>query len=120
MLGQFLNGLKEDIRVEVRLLNPISLEQAMELALRVEEKNRKTGLKKSGVSWFKGGQYSSVSFKSPQSNGSTAYILHSSPTSVRSWSSQASESQSSVSSPKSITPSSTMKMGGQMRRLTDK
>lgn len=85
MLGQFLNGLKEDIRVKVRLLNPISLEQAMELALRMEEKHRATGLKKSGMSWFKGDQYSSVSFKSPRSSGSTSYGLHSSPKSVRSW-----------------------------------
>lgn len=38
-LGQFLNGLTEEIRAEVRILNPISLEQAMELALRVEERN---------------------------------------------------------------------------------
>lgn len=46
MLGQFLNGLKDDIRAEVCLLNPISLEHAMELALRVEEKNKINAAKK--------------------------------------------------------------------------
>lgn len=42
MMGQFLNGLKEDVKTEVRVLNPMSLEQAMELALRVEDKNKAT------------------------------------------------------------------------------
>lgn len=69
MMGPFLNGLKEDIRVEVRLLNPISLEQAMELALRVEERNKVSGYKKTGMGLFKGGQFSSISFKSPNSVG---------------------------------------------------
>lgn len=36
LLGQFLNGLKEDVKAEVQILNPKSLEQAMELALRVK------------------------------------------------------------------------------------
>lgn len=31
-LGQFLNGLKEDIRAEVRLLGPLTVDHAMELA----------------------------------------------------------------------------------------
>lgn len=39
LLGLFLNGLKEEIKVEVWLLHPVGLEQAMELALRVEERN---------------------------------------------------------------------------------
>lgn len=43
LMGQFLNGLKEDVKAEVRVLNPLSLEQAMELALRVEDKNKATG-----------------------------------------------------------------------------
>ena len=42
LLGQFLNGLKEEIRVEVRLLNPVNFEQAMELTVKVEERNRVT------------------------------------------------------------------------------
>lgn len=39
-LGQFLNGLREDIRVEVRLLGPLTVDHAMELANMVEEKLR--------------------------------------------------------------------------------
>ena len=39
-LGQFLNGLKKEIRAEVRVLGPRFLEQAMELALKVEEKSK--------------------------------------------------------------------------------
>lgn len=36
--GQYINGLKEDIRVEVRILDPITLDQAMELSMRIDEK----------------------------------------------------------------------------------
>lgn len=38
--GQFLNGLKEEIKVEVRLLGPKNLDNAMDLALMVEDKLR--------------------------------------------------------------------------------
>lgn len=38
--GQFLNGLKEEVRVEVRLLGPTNLDNAMDLALMVEDKLR--------------------------------------------------------------------------------
>lgn len=120
MLGQFLNGLKEDIRSEVRLLNPITLEQAMELALRVEERNKTNGWRKIGVGSFKGSQYSTVSFKQPNGGGSTAYSLQSSPSSVRSWVTQTGDSQGSVSSPKLTTTQASGRAGGDMRRLTDK
>lgn len=36
--GKFLTGLSKEIRAEVRLLNPKTLDQAMDLALKVEEK----------------------------------------------------------------------------------
>lgn len=126
MLGQFLNGLKEDIRAEVRLLNPINLEQAMELALRVEERNQVSGGWKQGWGGTRGSQYSTVSFWSPSVGwsasvgGSAAYSHQSSPTSVRSWISQTWESQSSISSPKQSNQSNSNKSGGEMRRLTDK
>lgn len=38
--GQFLNGLKEEIKVEVRLLGPKNLDNDMDLALMVEDKLR--------------------------------------------------------------------------------
>lgn len=66
------------------------------------------------------GQYSSVSFRSPNSGSSTTYSLESSPNSIRSWATQAGESSSTVSSPKSSTQSSLGKVRGGMRRLTDK
>ncbi|KAJ9542106.1 hypothetical protein OSB04_028612 [Centaurea solstitialis] len=37
-LGHFINGLKTEIRAEVRVIGPITLDQAMDLAVRVEEK----------------------------------------------------------------------------------
>lgn len=115
LMGQFLNGLKEEIRVEVRLLNPMSLEQAMELALRVEEKNK---VKKTGVGVYKSGPLSSSSFKYPSQSGSIGYSFQSSPT--RSWVSQSGESQGSVTSPKMPGQSNQSRTGGEMRRLTDK
>lgn len=40
LMGHFVNGLKEDIRAEVRMLGLHNLEQEMDLALKVEEKIR--------------------------------------------------------------------------------
>lgn len=40
LLAHFINGLKDDIKAEVRMLGLYTLELAMELALKVEEKNR--------------------------------------------------------------------------------
>lgn len=81
LLGQFLNGLIEEVKAEVHLLNPISLEQAMEFAMRVEEKNHVTGSKKSrrGEGGFKSGSCS-VSFKNPIQSGSFLYNHQQSPT----------------------------------------
>ena len=39
-MGQFINGLKEEVRAEIRLLGPITLDHAMDLAAKVEEKLR--------------------------------------------------------------------------------
>lgn len=69
MLGQFLNGLKEDIRAEVRLLNPRSLEQAMKLALRVKERNQVSGGRKQGLGGFRGSQYSTTSIRNSNARG---------------------------------------------------
>lgn len=38
--GQYLTGLKEDVKAEVRLLGPRSLDHAMDLSVKVEEKLR--------------------------------------------------------------------------------
>lgn len=39
-LGQFINGLSQELRAEVRLMGPRSLEHAMELVVKVEEKQQ--------------------------------------------------------------------------------
>ena len=39
-VATFLNGLKEEIRAEIRLQGPLNVDQAMDLALRVEDKIR--------------------------------------------------------------------------------
>ncbi|KAL8096067.1 hypothetical protein AgCh_037140 [Apium graveolens] len=87
LLGKFLNGLNEEIRMEVRLLGPITLEQAMKYALRVEEWNRANNSKRM-VSVF----------TKTSSLASSVY-------SGRSWSIGASDSTSTVQSPK-INPAS--------------
>lgn len=40
LMGQFINGLRKDIRAEVRMLGLHSLEQVMDLAQKVGVKNR--------------------------------------------------------------------------------
>lgn len=52
-LGKFLNGLREDIKVEVRLLGPVIVDHAMELAHMVEDKfkyGKARGEGKQGIS----------------------------------------------------------------------
>ncbi|XP_074377189.1 uncharacterized protein LOC141718709 [Apium graveolens] len=79
-LGQFLIGLRNDIRAEVRFQGPISVDQAMELAIMVEDKLRVSSGKKRDI---KGGigstrtySYGGTSVSSPKS----MYGAYSSPT----------------------------------------
>lgn len=120
LLGQFLNGLKKDIRAEVRLLSPSNLEQAMEIAARVEDRNRATSDKKSWVSSFK----SSMSSGSPKSFTTTPTTTSGSVTSSfphQGSASVYSDTQSTMqpSKAKSVT-SSPGRNFGEVRRLTDK
>ncbi|XP_024963751.1 uncharacterized protein LOC112504018 [Cynara cardunculus var. scolymus] len=39
-LSQFINGLEESIKVELRLLDPLTLSEAMEVAMKIELKNK--------------------------------------------------------------------------------
>lgn len=66
LLGHFINGLKEEIKAEVRLLHPVNLEQAMEIAVRVEDKMRVMGYKKNSLGSIKTGAFSTFS-KGPSS-----------------------------------------------------
>lgn len=49
MISQFVNGLKDEIKAEIRLLNPDTLEDIMDAAMRVEGRDRVNGLRRSGV-----------------------------------------------------------------------
>lgn len=64
LMSQFINGLKEGIKAELRLLNPLNLEQAIELAIRVEERNRVNGYNNIGPNALRTGSYS-IYNKSP-------------------------------------------------------
>lgn len=46
VLGQFINGLKEEVKAEIRVLAPLNVDQAMELALKIEGKLRSNLTKK--------------------------------------------------------------------------
>lgn len=61
LLGQFINGLKEEVKAEVRLLSPMNLEQAMEMAIRVEEKQHISNSRRKFAVSVKTGAYSSYS-----------------------------------------------------------
>lgn len=50
-LSQFINGLDPIIKAEVRLLSPITLNDAMELAVKIEEKNRVLNKHRNSGAW---------------------------------------------------------------------
>lgn len=118
-LGQFLNGLKEDIRAEVRLLIPLNLEQAMEMALRVEEKIMAVGMRKTLLSSFKSGTFP-VQAKGINQYAASIGSTQTSPTSVKSWVTGARESQASVNVSRYSGSTSSAKNLGEVRRLTEK
>lgn len=141
-MGQFVNGLREDIRAEVRMLGLHSLEQAMELALKVEETSRlrvarQGGDKTQSLNSFKSNitqQLFSAPVKSSTQSYTTPYSPNSS--SSPSWSTNSGTGSSSpnpwsptlshtnhsnsqtTKSVKSFIP--TAKPLGEVRRLTDK
>lgn len=116
LLGQFINELKDDIKVEVRMLHLVSLEQAMELSVRVEEKNLVTNSRRVGASSFRSGSYSVYS------KGSSTIPPYSlgpfSPPVSRQWGPGSPESHSKAQSPKSTV--STTGSTGEVKRLTEK
>lgn len=82
------------MKAEVRLPSPLSLEQAMESALRMEDKNKVIGSRMYGLGSFKSGAYSGSS-KGPVQFGAQSYGSQSSPTSIHSWATGAGESHAS-------------------------
>lgn len=117
MLGHFIKRLKEEIKTEVRLLHPVSLEQTMEIAVRVEDKMRVMGYKRNNLSSIRTGPYSMIT-KGPSTVSFYAFGPPTSPPVSRDWGARSPESQGSVQSPKrsgQIIPQM-----GEIRRLTEK
>lgn len=134
LMAHFVNGLREDIRVEVRMMGIYTLEQAMDLALRIEEKNRVRNTKPSSYTTQRpttmlqltGGKksfnYGSSSY-SPGSKGSGGGTKsESGSVSPGSWSSQHSGySQASQTSPRTIVQAiPTAKPVENLKRLSPK
>lgn len=114
-LGQFLNGLRDDIRAEVRLLGPLTVDHAMELAHMVEEKfkhSKQRGEMKTGLTTFtKPFPYGGSSALTSPRSSATSYTTSPKSFSPRTYSGYAPSSISTASSPKP---------GGEIRRLSDK
>ena len=109
-LGQFLNGLREDIRAEVRILGPLTVDHAMELAHMVEDKlnvgKQKWENKLALNPLVKPNNYMGQSTLSPRSYNSP---------SLKSYSNYSPSGISTGSSPLPVT-----KPMGELRRLSEK
>lgn len=116
-MGQFINGLRDEIRAEVRLLSPMNLEQGMEMALRVAEQNRVIGLKKSYLGPIKTSSYSTTNKGPTTSIQPASHSPTYSPPSAKTWTTGSRESQASVTGPRSNNSSRNY---GEFKRLSDK
>lgn len=105
-MGQFLNGLKDEIRAEVRLLGPLTVDHAMELAHMVEDKLKLTKVRGEVRSGFT--QIGKPNTSQGSSLGSSSY-------SPKSFSSFSPSGASTGSSPAVVT-----KVSGDVRKLSDK
>lgn len=138
LMGHFVNGLREDIRDEVRMLGLYNLEQAMDLALKVEEKNRvKTqGGMLSVPAITRPNSFSQFSFSAKSQSHPQSTVGGANGSKIVSWSSNSESGSTSPSlwsqsnhsaSPTSSTSPKTFKQiipiakpVGEIRRLTDK
>lgn len=115
-MGKFIHGLNADLQTEIRVLNPYNMDQAMELAMKPEERNRVNGTKRAGLcsgsfSIYNRGPMSDSSFLLWVKRGGS--IVNS-----KSWATNSNASQPSVNNVKPISPSN--RELGEMRRLTEK
>lgn len=117
LMGHFINGLKDEIKAKVRVLHPVSLEQAMELAARIEEKNQVNMNKKTGLGTIRTAAYSVYS-KGSSVGVPYSYNAPVSPPVSRSWGSRSPDSQTSARSVSSV--GSVNQGAGEIRRLTEK
>lgn len=131
LLAHFVNGLKEEIHAEVRMMGLFTLEQAMDLALKVEEKHRVQSFKAA-----RGAAYTSVrntsifqlaegqksSSPSSYSSGSQGFAKsEAGSVTPNSWSpSHRSSSQSSHTSNHLLPPIPLAKPIGAVKKLTPK
>lgn len=114
LMGKFIHRLQAELQTEIRVLNPYNLDQAMELALKLEEKNRVNGPKKMGP---RSGSFS-IYNRSPGTNSSFYGSQGGSNINTKQWASNSSVSQASVNN---VKPVATSTRGfGEMRRLTEK
>ncbi|XP_021773532.1 uncharacterized protein LOC110737482 [Chenopodium quinoa] len=124
MLGQFIHGLNREVKSELRLLNPPNLERAMEMAGRIEEKNR-VQLGKKPLSNWRGGSTAGPSNSGPMQGNPTfskggliaSYGLPSSSGPPKPWP-KAPESQGSVNLGRA-TSGPSQSVSGVTRRLTE-
>lgn len=114
LMGQFVNGLRDEVRAEVRVLSPLNLDQAINFTIRVEDKNRALQNRKYGFGSSKSGNSLSSTLLSAHNTHDTSMG------SSRNWGSNASDTQSTVSFAKSALVSSPRRNLGEVKRLTDK
>lgn len=115
--GQFLNGLKEEIKVEVRLLGPKNLDNAMDLALMVEDKLRVGASKR--IEQRSGQSVVSRSYNTPSSavvSNRGSFSNYSTGSTSPSLYSQASATSPSIGGGRGFLSS---KANGEIRRLSD-
>ncbi|KAL8116135.1 hypothetical protein AgCh_022584 [Apium graveolens] len=80
-LAQFINGLKDEVKAEVRVLGPLNLDHAMDLAVKVEEKLQNSGSRKISTGFSSpsfSGTFYLPSLKSPSSRSSVSVYSQSS------------------------------------------
>lgn len=120
MRGQFINGLKEDIKAEICLLDPDTLEKAMDLATRIEERNRVNGGRETFGPWRSGPSQPNTSSSNSKGGLVSTYDIpnSSAPNNTnKSWP-KVNESQASVNMGRPIS-NQTTKLSNEPRRLTE-
>lgn len=121
--GQFINGLKDDIRAEVRVMGPRSLDHAMDLAVKVEDKLQ-CGMRKRAETKGTGASYFSTMSYSPQSGNHSYSSFKSQASSIspsaRSLSSYSQGSTNSTESTNRSPHSIPVARPVEVKRLSDK
>ncbi|XP_074349249.1 uncharacterized protein LOC141688990 [Apium graveolens] len=111
--GQFITGLKEDIKAEVRLLGPRSLDHAMDLSIKVEDKLR------SGLHLYGAGKRAS-SVSSYSGNSSYSFFKNNSSSYSPSTHTSSAFSHTSSSPSRGMGPLPVARPVGEIKRLSEK